>query len=61
MTMFLCLTSGCAELKYRVANVNGERSEAQIEKDWKECYALGRSAFHECTEKKGYYMQEFMD
>jgi uncharacterized protein YxeA len=52
---------GCGTLKYRWKNVNGDRSEAQINQDWKDCYehSSGQRQMQRCVEKKGYYSESY--
>ncbi len=61
--MLVVVGTGCADLKYRLKNVNGDKTQAQMEKDWKDCYEYtkGRTAFARCTEKKGYYYESFTE
>lgn len=61
MILLVVSLSGCATLKYRWKNHNGERSQAQMDKDWKDCYEYSgnRIYFEECVKKKGYYAEAF--
>lgn len=60
--MFFMLI-GCSDMKFRTKNVHGDVSQAQIDKDFQDCYQYtrGRSAFNECIQKKGYYSEQYYD
>lgn len=53
--------SACADMKFRYKNYNGERSKAQMDKDWKDCYQYsnGQNQMQKCIDKKGYYLESF--
>jgi hypothetical protein len=63
IVMFAVSLVGCADMKYRVKNVNGDFSQAQMDKDWKDCYqySSNRYAFEQCTKKKGYYAETYTE
>jgi hypothetical protein len=54
---------GCADLKYRFKNVEGEKSEVVMSKDWKDCYeySAGKNSFNKCLQKKGYYVESYTE
>ncbi len=63
ISVVMSLVSGCATIKYRWKNVNGDRSEEQLQKDWKDCYehSTGQHSMNRCVEKKGYYSESFIE
>jgi len=54
---------GFPDVKYRMKNTNGERTTAQMEKDWKDCheYTTNSYAFNQCVYKKGYYSEQYTE
>lgn len=52
---------GCADLKFRWKNVNGDRDQAQMDKDWKDCYqySANQREMSKCIKKKGYYSESY--
>lgn len=62
-TVIVSLFMGCAELKFRWKNANGDRSQAQMDRDWKDCYehTSNQYAMNRCVEKKGYYSESFTE
>lgn len=63
LILIVSLSTACADMKFRWKNVNGDRTQAQLEKDWRDCYehSANQNQMQNCIDKKGYYSESYTD